>query len=301
MLRGLSGLLVPLVVALLAGCGGDDAGGAAKDRTITIGSKSSTESSILSELYRQALESEGYNVELNRSLGATENIDRALTDGRIDLYPESTGTMLTVVFDEDSPASAADTYERAKELQEQRGFTLFEMTPFSDSAALAVTAATARDEGLKTIGDLEQSDGFKLGGQRDFETAQHGLVGLRESYGVDNIDFVPLRGMSPLETLDRGTVEVAVISPTDPQLNSGRYVVLEDTEALFGFQNVAPVVNEELVGALGDDFRDTIDAISARLTGTAMIALNAAVAVEQLPVAEVAQAFLQGNDLLGDA
>jgi osmoprotectant transport system substrate-binding protein len=294
-------LLVALGLALFgAGCGGDDdEGGAASDTTVRIGSKNFTEAIILGELYKQALEAKGYTVELKSSIGATELIDKALTSGQIDMYPEYTGTMLTVVFEEsESPGSAEETYDRAKELQEERGFTLFEMTPFSDSDALAVTQAFAEENDLAEIGDLQKLETFKLGGQPEFETRLQGLVGVKEKYGLDNVQFVPFAGISPYEALDQGAVDVAAIFSTDPPLASGKYVVLEDPEANFGFQNVAPVVKQELADELGDDFRETIDAVSEKLTEEAIIAMNSAVAIDKRPAPDVAREFLEANDLL---
>jgi osmoprotectant transport system substrate-binding protein len=294
-------LLAALVLAV-AGCGGDDdddGGGAASDRTVTIGSKNFTEAVILGELYRQALEAQGYTVDLKSSIGSTEIIDRALTSGEIDMYPEYTGTMLTVVFGEDEPQESAEsTYDRAKELYEEKGFTLFEMTPFSDSDALAVTAEYAEEEGLEEIGDLAGIGNFRLGGQPEFETRLQGLVGVKEKYGIEDVTFVPFTGISPYEALDQGAVDVAAIFSTDPPLASGDYVVLEDPEANFGFQNVAPVVSQELADDLGDDFRETIDAVSEQLTEEAIIAMNSAVAIDQRPADEVAREFLEANDLL---
>jgi osmoprotectant transport system substrate-binding protein len=297
--------LIALLAALslaVAGCGGDDddgGDGAASDRTVTIGSKNFTEAVILGELYRQALEAKGYTVELKSSIGSTEIIDRALTSGEIDMYPEYTGTMLTVVFGEDEPQESAEsTYDRAKELYEEKGFTLFEMTPFSDSDALAVTAEYAEENDLESIGDLAGLGTFKLGGQPEFETRLQGLVGVKEAYGIEDVTFVPFTGISPYEALDQGAVDVAAIFSTDPPLASGDYVVLEDPEANFGFQNVAPVVSQELADDLGDDFRETIDAVSEQLTEDAIIAMNSAVAIDQRPADEVAREFLEANDLL---
>ena len=297
--------LLAALALLAAGCGGDgdDAADAPSDRTIRIGSKNFTEAVILGELYAQALRAKGYDVELRSSIGATELIDRALTSGEIDLYPEYTGTMLTVVFGDDTrQESAEQTYERAKELQEERGFTLFEMTPFSDSDALAVTKPYADENGLESIGDLGELDRFRLGGQPEFETRLQGLVGVKDAYGLSDaqIDFVPFAGISPYEALDQGAVDVAAIFSTDPPLASGKYVVLADPEANFGFQNVAPVVNQELAEELGDGFRETLDAVSALLTEEAIIAMNSAVAIDQRPAAEVAGEFLAANGLAGD-
>lgn len=293
--------LISVPFLLLAGCGGDDGdGAAAKDTPITIGSKNFTEAIILGELYKQALEAKEYTVELKSSVGSTEIIDKALTSGEINFYPEYTGTMLTVVFaDEGAQESADSTYDRAKELQEERGYTLFAMTPFSDSDALAVTKETAEAKSLAEIGDLAGIGRFKLGGQPEFETRAQGLVGVKERYGVTDVDFVPFAGISPYEALDQGAVDVAAIFSTDPPLASGKYVVLEDPEANFGFQNVAPVVQQELADALGDEFRETVDAVTEKLTDEAIIAMNSAVAIDKRQPAEVAKEFLEANGLLG--
>lgn len=300
MLRRLGPIVALVVLALpLAACGGDD-DEAGSDTPVTLGSKNFTESIVLGELYKQALEAKGYTVTLKSSVGSTEIIDKALTSGQIDFYPEYTGTMLTVVFgEEESPETAEETYDRAKELQEERGFTLFEQTPFSDSDALAVTQETAESKNLSSIGDLAGIGRFKLGGQPEFETRLQGLVGVKERYGITDVEFVPFAGISPYEALDQGAVDVAAIFSTDPPLASGKYVVLEDPEANFGFQHVAPVVRQELADELGDEFRAAVDAVSEKLTEEAIIAMNSAVAIDKRPAPEVAQDFLEANDLLG--
>ena len=297
-------VVLPLLL-LAAGCGGDDEGGGASDEAkstpITIGSKNFTEAVILGELYAQALKAKGYTVNLKSSIGSTELIDKSLTSGQIDMYPEYTGTMLTVVFADESEQESADgVFERAKELQEERGFTLLQMTPFSDSDALAVTKEYADENGLSEIGDLSKLDRFKLGGQPEFETRAQGLVGVQKAYGIQDsqVDFVPFAGTSPYDALDKGLVDVAAIFSTDPPLASGKYVVLDDPKANFGYQNVAPVVSQELVEKLGDDFRGTVNAVSEKLTEEAIIAMNSAVAIDKRPAAQVAREFLEANDLL---
>ena len=302
-------LLLVMGVLVAAGCGGEDEDAAApgpaatgepqQETTILLGTKNFTEQYVLGELYRQALEARGYEVELRTDIGSTEIIDAALTSGRIDMYPEYTGTALTVVFGEEGSAESAEaTYERAKELYEARGQTLLAMTPFSDSDAIAVTAETAERHGLRTVGDLAKLPRLRLGGQPEFRTRTQGLPGLERNYGLTGIEFVPLAGISPYEALDQGRVDAAAIFSTDPALASGDYVVLEDTEAQFGFQNVAPVVDREALEALGDEFAEIVDAVSALLTEEAMVAMNSAVAIDQRPAAEVARQFLEANGLL---
>ncbi len=310
--RRLLGLLVVMSALVLAvvGCGGDDEaageGTTSADTadvtsdkpTIVIGTKNFPEQFILGELYAQALEAKGYDVTLKSNIGSTEIIDKALTSGKIDLYPEYTGTALTVVFGAQGSAESAEaTYEAAKEKYEARGQTLFAMTPFSDSDAIAVRKSTAEENGLTSVGDLKTLGTFKLGGQPEFRTRAQGLPGLRRNYGLTNVKFVPFAGISPYEALDQEKVDAAAIFSTDPPLGTGKYVVLEDPEAQFGFQNVAPVVDRELADRGGDELRETIDAVSEMLTDEAIIAMNKAVVLDQRPAKEVAREFLEANQL----
>ncbi|MGH3104710.1 MAG: glycine betaine ABC transporter substrate-binding protein [Gaiellaceae bacterium] len=315
--RRLTGLLIVMFALVLAvsACGGDDddeaaatteaatteeAAGGDKSMEIVLGTKDFTEEFILGELYKQALEAKGFTVTLKSNIGSTEIIDKALTSGEINMYPEYTGTALTVVFGEEgSAASAEETYEQAKQRYEERGQTLLDMTPFSDSDAIAVLKTTADENGLAAVGDLKKLGGkLTLGGQPEFRTRAQGLVGLKTNYGLTEAKFVPFAGISPYEALDQGTVLAAAIFSTDPPLASGKYVVLEDTEAQFGFQNIAPVVDQELVDALGAEFTDTVNAVSAKLTEDAIIAMNSAVAIDQKEPAEVAGSFLEANGLV---
>jgi osmoprotectant transport system substrate-binding protein len=311
-------LILSALILSVSACGGDDENeaaattaattttteeGSGADKTaatVVIGTKNFTEEFILGELYRQALEAKGYQVELKKNIGSTEITDKALTSGEINFYPEYTGTALTVVHGaEASEASAEATYDAAKAAYEKRGQTLLAMTPFSDSDALAMRSDDAKANDTKSIGDLKEFKGgtFKLGGQPEFKTRAQGLPGLEKNYGLSGIQFVPFAGISPYEALDQKTVDVAAIFSTDPPLASGKYVVLEDTEAQFGFQNVAPVVDQKLVDTLGDEFVQVVDAVSASLTEEAIIAMNSAVAIDQQPEAEVAKKFLEENGL----
>jgi osmoprotectant transport system substrate-binding protein len=80
-------------------------------------------------------------------------------------------------------------------------------------------------------------------------------------------------------------------------LASGKYVSLADTKHIFGFQNVAPVVKKSLVSAGGSTFTSTVNAVSAKLTNQAMIAMNKAVAIDKKTPVVVAKAFLTANGL----
>src|SRR5882724_9941152 len=60
-------------------------------RSVTLGTKDFTEEFIVGALYQQALQAKGYKVVYKPNIGATEVVDKALTSGQIDAYPEYTG------------------------------------------------------------------------------------------------------------------------------------------------------------------------------------------------------------------
>ena len=100
------------------------------------------------------------------------------------------------------------------------------------------------------------------------------------------------------KALDNDTIDVANVFTTDAQLAGGKYTVLEDPKGIFGFQNVAFVINKEGRRARGPEFTETLNAVSAKLTKEAMQTMNAAVDLDKKKPAEVAQAFLEANQLL---
>jgi osmoprotectant transport system substrate-binding protein len=290
---------IAIGVALVLG--GAVAAPAAPDRTkatpITVGTKNFTEQYVLGQLYKQALEAKGLKVGYKENIGSTELIAKALTSGKITLYPEYTGVMLTVTFGRKStPTTAAGTYTLAKALWAKRGYTLGKQPPFQDVDAVAVLRTTATRFGLKTVGDLRKVPNLTLAAFPEFETRQTGLLGMARVYGVRNVDFQPLSGISAYTLLNQKKVIAAGIFSTDPQLISTRYVVLRDPKNIFGFQHVAPIVSRKIV-AENPTLLPTLNRVSALLTVKAMIAMNKAVAIDKRSAAVVAGAFLKANGL----
>jgi osmoprotectant transport system substrate-binding protein len=288
-------LTVAAVAAALAGCGGG--GGNAKKTpplpTITIGTKNFTEQYILGELYARTLRKAGFRVILKSDIGSSEIIDKALTAGSLDMYPEYTGVLLSeIAGDTRRPRTAGETYTRAKAFEEKRGFTLLEATPFSDSNALAVLPAFARKHGLGAISDLKKVSRMRLGALPEFQTRFEGSVGLASVYGLKGFRFVPMQFPARYPSLDDGKVDVLAVFTTEGQLSASRYTVLEDPRNLFAFQNLAPVIRRDLVRKYGKRLSGPLDALSQRLTTDAMRRMNAAVDLRGEKPAAVAARFI---------
>jgi osmoprotectant transport system substrate-binding protein len=321
MLRVSSGALGLVAVVAIAACGGGSksntnsstaaAGGTtstaasssgqpgAGKPAVTLGDKDFPEEYLLGALYQQALQGKGYKVTLKGNIGETEVIDKALTSGKIDAYPEYTGTILSVVKGEAKvPTDAATTYKQAKAFEESRGFTLTAPTPFEDKDAVGVTKTFATKNGLKSIADLKKLGAkVTLGAAPAFRTRFAGLKGLRSEYGLTAMKFKPLAIGLAYQGLDQNKIQAADLFTTDGQLTSGKYTLLDDPKGIFGFQNVAMIVSKKVLAAEGPAFQQTIDAVSAKLTTPAVQAMNKAIVLDKQDPAAVAKQFLSANGL----
>jgi osmoprotectant transport system substrate-binding protein len=310
-------LLAVLAMFVFAACGDDDddsggggGGGSGEEQAsgqpgegkpaVTLGTKDFTEEFVLGELYKQALEAKGYTVNLKKNIGSTEIIDKSLTSGEIDGYPEYLGVSLAVAARQDLiPKSAEQTYNLAKKFYEGRGQVISEQTPFFDVDAIATTKEFAEQNNLKTVADLKKLDSFTVGARPEFRNRFQGLKGMRSEYGLNNAQFKQLALGIQYQALDSGDVDSANVFSTDAQLASGKYTVLKDPKGVFGYQHVAMVMNKDKYEALGGpEFFAVIDDVSKLLTNDAMITMNKAVAIDKQDEAEVARSFLEANQLL---
>src|SRR3984957_18323192 len=111
---------IVLAFALLTACGPP------RENRIVIGSKNFTEQLILGEIIAQQIESQTHlPVERRFYLAGTYICHQAILAGRIDIYPEYTGTALTAVLKQKPEGGRAEVYKRVKDEYETRlGLTL---------------------------------------------------------------------------------------------------------------------------------------------------------------------------------
>jgi osmoprotectant transport system substrate-binding protein len=307
-------LLVSLaLLGIAAACGGDGGNESGNGEEpgalpgegkppVVLGTKDFPEQFILGELYAQALEAQGYTVNLKKNIGPTEVVDEALTSGEIDAYPEYLGVAVSVAGgDPEPPASAEETYRRAAAFYESRGQVISEQTPFFNVDAIGTTTEFAEENGLETVADLKRLDRFTVGARPEFEDRLQGLRGMREVYGLGNAEFVQLPQGITYEALDDGTVDTINVFSTDAQLGTGKYAVLDDPKGVFGYQHVALVIDAKKLEELGgEQFMAIVDSVSRLLTNDEVIEMNRAVVFEREAEEDVAGTFLEAHGLLAE-
>jgi osmoprotectant transport system substrate-binding protein len=266
---------------------------------IVMGDKNFSEEYLLGELYSQALRARGYSVTLKGNIGSSTTINAALQSGKIDMYPEYTGVIYTVLAGHpDNPTSAAETLKGATAYENKHGFAVLNPTPFQDADGLATTKTYAQKNNLKTIADLKKVGSFTYAGPPENATRYQGVIGLKKAYGLTKVQFKPVPIGSQYQALDQGKVDTIAIFTTDGQLASGKYAVLTDTKGIFGFQQVVPVVKKSVLAKEGPAFEQTLNAVSKLLTTDAIVAMNKAVQIDQQDPGAVAKTFLKANHVI---
>jgi osmoprotectant transport system substrate-binding protein len=304
--RAVALLAALVLVAVAGGCGGGGGDSSVATTTavsttpIRLGSKNFTEQAILGELYRQALEAKGYTVVLKPDIGSTEIIHRALRQGSLDVYPEYVGVLLSeVAAERQRPRSADAAYVAARAYEQKGGFTLLDQTPLEDTNALGVKPQFAQRHGLRTIADLKRLPGrVKIGALPEFANRFEGLQGLRDVYGLKRLSVSPVDSGGRYAALDGGDVDVASVFSSDGQLVGNKYTVLKDPLGLFASGHVAPIISEKVLAEHGPALRAAIDAVSGKLTTSAMRRMNSAVDIDKRSPRDVAAEFLRAQGLL---
>lgn len=282
-MTGLAGLTLTAGL-VLSGC----AGGAASDEPIVVGSQAYYSNEIIAEIYAQALEGAGFEVERQFQIGQRDAYLPELESGAVDLFPEYTGNLLQYYSPDTMATQADEVYaELATALPE--GLTALEMSPATDQDSYNVTAEFAQANGLTSIADLAGVEGLILGGNPELEERPYGPQGLLETYGV-TVSF-DATGDVTVDALLEGVINVANVYSGDPRIADFGLVTLADPEGLFLASNVVPIASSDIADAVAE----VIDPISAALTPEGLVALNLKSTKDQMSAADIASEWLADN------
>lgn len=297
-------LLAASILGLTACGGGSDplssdtaSGGstAASGGPIVVGGADFSESTLLAEIYAGALQAEGIDASTKLNIGSREVYLRALEDNSIQVFPEYTGALALYYDDTYDGTDPDEVYAHVQEVIPD-DFEVLEKSAAEDNDSINVTQETADEYSLTTIADLEAVAGdLTLAAPPEFKERPQGIPGLKNTYGVEFGSFRPLSGQAIIQALANGQADAANIFSTDPAIAENGFVTLEDTEKLFGSQNIVPLVRADRA----DEVRDTLNAVSAKLTTQAIADMLKQTDIEKKDPQEVAQQFLSDNGLDG--
>ena len=285
--------LAPLVLAVLA------AAGCGRSRPIVVGSKGSTEQTLLGEIVAQHLENRlGRTVERRLGLGGTLITFQSLQNGEIGLYPEYTGAIETEILKEQPSNDPALVFERARgELRRVAQSELLDPLGIDNRFVAVIRSDDQRAAKVSTLSEAaEVTSGWKVGVSYDFQQRPDGLP-LLSTYRLPMLASV--RSLEPglvFRTAEQGQVSLIAANATDAPLDLKEWKVLRDDRNVFPPYQACLLVKQEVLAA-EPRLRGALAELSGKFTTEKMRQLNAQVDLYHRPVAEVAAMFLAQANL----
>ena len=314
-------VLVAMLTFAAAGCSsGDTTDGAGDGETttkgpITVGSKIDTEGGVLGQIIIAMLEENGYDVIDKTKTGQTDIVRKALLSGEIDIYPEYTGTALSLFFPEETigegtSKDAQASYDTVKQLDAQQNDVIWlDRAPANNTWAIAIPKTLSEAEGIVSFEDwaayIEDGGAVKLVASQEFvDREEDGVPAIERAYGftLTSDQLIILSGGDTAQTeaaAAQGTngANAAMAYGTDGSLAALGLVVLEDPKSIWPVYEPAPLIRGEVL-ELYPEIADILNPVFDGLTLAALQDLNGKVAVDGADPKTVARDYLMAQGFI---
>jgi osmoprotectant transport system substrate-binding protein len=300
---------VSLASLLLAACGGGGgtadplgqssasaSGTAGGGGAVVVGSAAFTESTVVAELYAQALKAKGIEASTKLNIGSREVYLKALQDGSVSIVPEYTGNLL-LNYDKKATATTAEEIADALPKVLPPEFKLGTASAAVDQDVYVVTKKYSEANGVTSLADLKKVAGDAvLGGPSELEKRAYGPEGLDQVYGAKIKQFKPYDSPAVRSRdLNDGKIQIGEFFSTESVILDNGYVALEDPQAMILPQNVIPLMSTEVAG--NSTATGALDAVQKALTTEELTALNKKVDVDKEDADDVAGEWLKSKGL----
>ncbi len=273
-----------------------------KQEEIVIAGKLGSEPDILINMYKDLIERDNPHVKvtLKNNFGGTSFLFNALKTGKIDIYPEFTGTVLQGLAKKKvaTPHDPAKTYQLAKKLMaEEDQLTYLPAMNYQNGYDLAVTKAFAKKHNIKSLSDLAKVDASLTAAfDPDFANQQDGYLGLKKEYGL-NFKVKTMEPALRYKAIANGKVAVVDGYTTDPQIKQYDLVALKDDKSFFPPYQGAPLLKNSFAQKHPGVVK-SLNKLAGKITEAEMQEMNYKVTVKHESASKVARQYLKQHGLL---
>ena len=268
---------------------------------VVVGSKNFTESFLLGEMFAQMIEARTQlKVDRRFYLAGTYICQQAILAGRIDIYPEYTGTALTAILKQKAVGDKQDVYQRVKSEYERRfGLTLGPALGFNDTFAMEIRGDDARRFNIKTLSEAAAfAPKWRAGFGYEFMERPDGYRGLVATYGLHFAEPPRIMDLGLLaRTLKDRQIDLAGGNATDGQIQALGFFVLEDDRHYFPPYEAVPVIRQQTLQQ-HPEVAQVLAELSGKISDAEMQSLNYAVDGQHRDATEVISEFLKHKELI---
>jgi osmoprotectant transport system substrate-binding protein len=287
-------LLIVASAALLFSCS------PSHSNRIVVGSKNFTESFILGELIAQQIESHtNLKVERRFYLAGTYICHQEILSGRIDIYPEYTGTALTTILKLPTGGDSMEVYQRVKHEYENRfALDLGPQFGFNDTFAMEIRGEDARRLNIRT---LSQAAAFvpqwRAGFGYEFMERPDGYAGMVATYGLHFAEQPRIMDLGLLaRALKDHQIDFAGGNATDGLIPALDLFALEDDRHYFPPYEAVPVLRQQTIQQHPEVARALAE-LDGKISNAQMQQMNFAVDGQHRDPHEVVSEFLHQANL----
>jgi len=220
--------------------------------------------------------------------------------GRIDIYPEYTGTALTAVLKEKPSSDKKQVYERVKSEYERRfQLTLGPAFGFNDTFAMEIRGEDARRLNIHALSEAAQyTTQWRAGFGYEFMERPDGFRGLAATYGLHFAEQPRIMDLGLLaRALKDRQIDFAGGNATDGLIPALDLFALEDDRHYFPPYEAAPVIREQVVRE-HPEVSSVLAALGSMISDADMKRMNYAVDAQHQDPQNVAHEFLRAKNLI---
>jgi osmoprotectant transport system substrate-binding protein len=271
-----------------------------RSETIVVGSKNFTEQIVLAELFAQQIEAHStLHVERRVNLGGTLLCHDALVAGKIDLYPEYTGTALMAVLKEPPQNDPSAVLHRVQDQYRTRfGVEVMPPLGFNNTFAMVVRGDDAAKLHLHTISDIGTfAPKWRAGFGYEFMERADGYRGWVAAYGLHFSGEPRILDLGLLyRALADRQVDLVAGNSTDGLIAALGMVALEDDRRYFPPYEAVPLVRRAMLDK-HPEAGTALGQLSGQISEDEMRRMNYAVDGEHRDPADVVRAFRKAKNL----
>jgi len=268
---------------------------------VVVGSKNFTEQLILGELFAQIIEARTHlPVERRFYLAGTFICHQAILAGRIDIYPEYTGTALTAVLRQQPSSDKQEVYRRVKQGYESKfGLSVGPPLGFDDTFAMVIRGEDARQLHLKTLSEAAVfTPKWRAGFGYEFMERPDGYKGLVASYGLRFAEAPRIMDLGLItRALKERQVDIIAGNNTDGLIPALDFVVLEDDHHYFPPYEAVAILRGEMLKN-HPEVGTALGELSGAISDDDMRRLNYAVDGQHRDVTAVVREFLKQRGMI---
>jgi osmoprotectant transport system substrate-binding protein len=223
--------------------------------------------------------------------------------GRIDIYPEYTGTALTAILKQKPVSDREQVYARVNsEYQERFGLTLGPAFGFNDTFAMEVRGGDARRLHITTLSQaVPYASQWRAGFGYEFMERPDGYQGLISAYGLKFAGQPRIMDLGLLaRALKDRQIDIAAGNATDGLIQALDLFVLKDDRHYFPPYEAVPVIRRETLSR-HPELQNALAALAGKVSDVQMQQLNYAVDGGRRDPREVVHEFMLKQGLMAAA